>query len=229
MLINKKIALYLLIWCFFGFSLFPLFVQAKGLPPFPVTMERVGDDNQLTDQSNDLYREVEDKFTSVSVQIPWIDLKNISFDENGSNYTVTVGLNGNFNVSASMSIYIYLDINSSGLEAKDSYLYLYVSPSSSKVICEGISTYEQYDIHTINGEIITWTFPKLNVTDIIPNSNLIPEWKVLVLSWGDFLSTAYYDFVGVSAGNISAYPLIFFGLISVATLFILLKKVRNSY
>ena len=228
MLKNKKIALSLSIWCFFGILLFPLIVYAIDFPPFPETMERVGDDNTVTDQTEDLFIIGSNRYTSVSIVLPWLDLKNITFAETGSNYSISVGLNGIFNASADMRISISLDINNSGTTPDSPYLFLSLSPSQNKVRCQGIITYEQYNIHTINGKIITWTFPKLNVTNIVINNESIPEWKVFIFSYGDFLGGNYFDFMGVSRGSIPAYPLIILAIISITSILFISKKIKKS-
>jgi hypothetical protein len=225
MLNKKNIVFFFLILSLFGISLFPNFVHAKGLPPIPVLMIGIGNDNIVKDQANDLYSIDDDQFIPSSTQIPSIDLKNITVDENGPNFTIAIGFYGDYNESSDSRIEIYFNINSSSSNQEDANLHIYLRQSTSRVRCEGIREYIQYGIHAINGEIVEWTFPKLNVTDIVPNNKTISEWKVLVMSDVDIsFNNYFYDFLGEDIVNISAYPLFLIGLASIISIALVVKK-----
>ncbi|TXT63336.1 MAG: hypothetical protein BAJALOKI3v1_390030 [Promethearchaeota archaeon] len=226
---KNKVALYFLICSFLTISLFLPLGRANGIIEFPIDMGTVGNDMEITDQTDDLYIQEGDQYVSVPTQIAWIDLKKISFADSGLNYTLTIELNEDFNETSIINI--YLDVNNSGLEARNSKLQVSISPflggPNSRLSHEGITI--QNGIHTINGNIVSFTFPKLNITDLIPNTRPIPEWRVLVRSQGDSLGTYYFDFIGFSNPIILAYPMVVIFLVSIVSIFVPLRRFKKAH
>lgn len=234
----KKTAVCISIFMFIGILCLASFSRGtEGYPDFDV----LGADKTITDKTNDLYKYSESGYESTGTQVDWIDLVNATFEEGTENYTITLLLNGDYN---NATIEMFIEINGTVRTEYDSYssyddiwIKLYKSSGTIENYVHSASAlldspYQEWDIATISGKMITFTFPKENISNAIININPISEWRVLIYAEGDLGDTTYYDFMPnyslPSLPGIPGFPLLMLGLTSLVSILLILRKVRKS-
>lgn len=189
--------------------------------------ETVGSDYTVSDEVDDLLILSGGSFSSASVKVDWLDIVNTTFDDTGSNYTVTVNLNGDYHPNA--SLWVYMDINQSDVFIFTSYLGLQLLEGESSVLCTShLGTYAQENITTIRGNAVIWTFPKINVTELVPNNKSVSEWQILTRVKGDYGTTNYIDlmpnFSTTPPNGIPGYSMLIVALILIVSVLLIFKK-----
>jgi hypothetical protein len=140
----------------------------------------------------------------------------------------------NYNTSAKdLQIDITIDVNgSSDLESWQPNFDITQrtdGATSSQIYCNGAGGYYcKEDIHTINGNEVSWTFPKSEIHTNIPNYRTLSEWKIQG-SCGIMLSSekSIGDLLGFGFGfntGIPGYPLLFLSLIFLVSVIIVIHK-----
>lgn len=211
----------------------------------------VGADHELTDPKDDLDELKDLGLVSTSEEFPWMDIETLNFTEGDGNYTVQMKLLGDYNTSAkNVDFEIHLNINESDTEPWNSYfcvsIYTWDNLTQCKVRCDtSIDTYQLYydnpESENIDGNVVSWTFPKENITKLVPNNKEISKWKVGAYSkarimTGEATHTKYVDQVPNSSsdapsdsngGGIPGFPLLLVGLISVGSILAIAKKLKK--
>jgi hypothetical protein len=231
----KKITIFISFFTIVGILFLAVPVQAyEGYPAW----ELVGADNELLDNTNDLY--ISDSgFQDSSEQIPALDLINVSFSETGNNYTMLIGLGGDYS-DLNATIYLYAEITGDQADNLDNQInlrtnsdfYVIIEEVEGEIkklmVCQSI---QHQDVAVITGNMINISFPKDNVTSRISSVQDISQWKVLVESYAESGGNTYTDLIpnfGAGPNGIPGYPLLIVGLISIISLLIAVKKIRKK-
>jgi len=247
MIIHKKVkefAIYIPLISFIGLLLLSNFGCAVDGYPAYIT---IGDDNNVVDSTNDLFLySPTSNFEATSEYIPWLDILNITFETIGTgsdeNYTIVMRLNGDYNNNA--TIYLWMEVNGT-ISSSESYsneynmkqfadFHVRISNGMGYIqLGNSLGTYISHDIAEVKNDLINWTFPKVNITNLIFNTKSISQWKILARSSGEYGSTAYADLIpnfssSTGTNGIPGYSLLIVGLVSVISVLLAIKIVRKK-
>jgi len=233
----KKTTISISLFMIIGLLCLAGFGQAveEGYPGFGT----VGSDKALIDNTNDIYKSTGDGYEFTSTQVGWIDLVNVTFEQGTENYTITAILNDNYHSNA--TIQIDMEINGSAIGSNSIYsqyadFYVKVQEGDGSIqLMNSVGRYiPEGNMAIISGDQITWTFPIENITNLVFNTKLIPEWRVVVKSSGNAGTESYTDFfpnfssTSSPTGDIPGFSLLIVSLISIVSIVLIMKKVRKS-
>jgi hypothetical protein len=112
-------------------------------------------------------------------EVAWLDLVNATFETNGTHYSVSFSLNGGYH--SNLTLYVYLEINGTEVGLINTFFHVRIIGFNSYVQCQNaLGIYADSGIAMLSANMVTWTFPQENITNIIKNVRPISEWKVLV-------------------------------------------------